>query len=42
MTLEELAELIGIENLLTEIENWMPSDELEEMIEDVKRSYDLC
>lgn len=41
MTLSDLIEAIGIENFAIELENWMPTDQLEEMIEDIKKDYDL-
>lgn len=41
MDLHELAEIVGYEKLITELENWMPTDELEEFIRDVEKDYDL-
>ena len=41
MRIQDLIDEIGLENFICELENWMPSDQLEEFIEDVKKDYDL-
>lgn len=41
MGLQDLADIIGYERLITELEQWMPTDDLDKFIDDVKKDYDI-
>lgn len=38
---ETAVELIGSETMLSELYNWLSSDEVEEFLEDLDRNYDI-
>ena len=41
MEMQDLIEAIGAEQVISELEHWLSSDELEDFIEDVVKDYDL-
>lgn len=41
LSLFDLTEQLGVETVLTEIEQWLPTDQLNALIQDIIKDYDL-